>query len=297
MSVSDAADEETASRDASQAARRETDPADLRAELAALRDENQRLRRSYVRAQQTRYGRTALGFAALGVLALLGAAVFPTVRTVLLALGAMGLFSALLTYYVTPERFVSVTVGEAVASAMAADREALRAELGLADRQVYVPNDTGSVTLYLPQSEHAPLPADLDSETLFVVSATADQRGVALEPTGEPLFVEFERARSGTLADSVTPLASQLEDALVEQFELVEDIEFDATAEHRLVAEMSGPAYEHLDRIDNPATSFLAVGLARGLGTPVEVRTPGAGSDTVVFEWDLEAGDRGVSAT
>ncbi|MFC7133605.1 MULTISPECIES: hypothetical protein [Salinibaculum] len=265
----------------------ETDEA-LLAEVEILREENQRLREAYVQAQRSHYRRTALGFGLLGLLATLGAIVFPVVETVLLALGATGLFAAVLTYYLTPERLVSARVGSAVHHSVASTLDTLIEELGLTRTHVYVPlgDDSIQVRLFVPQSDEAALPDESHLRSVFVVSDSATQRGVTLEPVGEGLFSEFERAVTGSVGQSVGELMPQLVDGLAKQFEIVDGIRYEhETGDTRVTVEVEGNAYGPLDRFDHPVVSFLAVGLAHGLAKPIHVETVDTETRTVVFAW------------
>ena len=266
------------------------DDEELLAELELLREENRRLRESYVRAKRSQYRDVAVGLAALGLLATLGGVVFQSVRTVLLALGATGLFGGLLTYYLTPERFVAANVGTAVYSTLAANAQSIVSELGLGDNQLYVPlGETGiRVRLFVPQGSGAGMPDEEALESTFVLTDDPDERGLALDPIGSDLFGEFERALDGPLGETPTDLAAQLSEGLVEQFEIADDVAFDADRD-RVTAEVDGKVYGDLDRFDHPARSFLAVGLARGLGRPV--RVDHADAETVTFRIGGMGGD------
>ncbi|WP_290819284.1 hypothetical protein [Halovivax sp.] len=245
------------------------DRADLVARAELLAEENRRLRGEYARARRTRYRRTALGLVAVGVVAIAGALVFPDARTVLFALGATGLFGGVLTYYLTPERFVAAAVGERVYDAGASNLAAVADELGLQDQRIYLPADaTGSPRLFVPQRPGARLPDDRDGP----IVTDEDARGLLLEPTGAPLFAEFERAVTGDPASTPAPLAGQLADALVEQFELVRGADPDIDPDGgRATVAITDSAYGPLDRFDHPIPSVLAVGFAVGLDRPVRL--------------------------
>ncbi|MCU4802133.1 hypothetical protein OB920_17290 [Halobacteria archaeon HArc-gm2] len=273
----------------------EPDRETLLAELERQRAEADRLRESYVRARRSQYRRTALGFAALGALATAGGVLFPETRTVLLALGGTGLFAALLTWFVTPERFVSADVGDAVYEALARNQERLCLVLGLSEERVYVP--TGSiderseaigVRLYVPQREKWTLP-DVDAlESLFVVSGDAATRGVSLEPTGETLFREFEAALGGPLASDPAELVGQVREAVVEQFEVAGALRTDLDpAGGRLTLAVTDGAYGSIARFDHPIVSTVAVALARGLDRPVTVELDDSDGEAVAtLRWD-----------
>jgi hypothetical protein len=247
--------------------------------IEGLAAENRRLRREYARVRTSQYRRTAAGLALLGLLGVGGGLLFPAARTVLFALGGTGLFASVLTYYLTPERFVPAAVGERVYAALATNGSAIAADLGLAGPHVYVPTDDTTVRLFLPQGDSFTLPdADALAST-FVAPDEASQRGVALDPTGGALFDPFEEALDRGLRDELGPLADQLGDALVEQFELVDGVRIEATPDaDRVTVGVSGSVYGPVDRFDHPVASFLAVGVARGRGMPVTL-TVDAGDD------------------
>jgi hypothetical protein len=246
------------------------DREDLAAQLDLLAEENQRLREEYARVRTSQYRRTALGLGALGALAVGAGALFPGTRTVLVVLGAIGLFGGLLTYYLTPEQFISASVGERVYASLADSLAEIGSDLGLSSHRVYVPTDDTGARLFVPQHDAFELPAADALETAFVAVEDSQSRGLATTPTGEHLFAEFETARTGPLADELGPLASQLTDALVEQFELADSIRIETDADRwQVTFGVTGEPYGPLDRFDHPVASFLAVGLAHGLDTPV----------------------------
>ncbi|MDQ2052624.1 hypothetical protein RBH26_19380 [Natronolimnohabitans sp. A-GB9] len=249
----------------------EIDPTDLAAQVELLRDENRRLREEYVRARQSRYRNTALGLGAIGLVAVAAGLLLPDAREVLVALGATGLFGAVLTYYLTPSRFVAAEVGERVYTAGASNLAAIADELGLREQRVYVPRETAPARLYVPQRAAFELP-DEDAGPIVV---DEDGRGLLLEATGAELFAAFQRSLTGDLAATPPELAMQLTDALVEQFELVDSATADVEAGRATVA-ISGSAFGPVDRFDHPIGSFLATGFAAGLERPTTLTvTPG----------------------
>jgi hypothetical protein len=271
-------DHATPETDADSAPAETADTTELTAQLEVLTEENRRLREEYARAQRTQYRRTALALAAVGTVAVLGGALFPDSRTVLFALGGTGVFAAVLTYYLTPEQFIAAEVGEGVYSALAETGSALIEELGLQDEEIYVPGpetaDDPAVRLFVPQHTEFTLPDSEALDSMFVITDAESERGVAVHPTGGPLFREFERTLSGDLHDETDLLAEQLSDGLVEQFELVESAtpEIEGSDE-RVSVGLSGSAYGSVDRFDHPVASFLGVGFAAGLDCPVTVET------------------------
>jgi hypothetical protein len=244
-------------------------PAAMAARIEALEAETRRLRAESRRAKRTRYRRTAAGLAGVGVVAALAGLLFPDASDVLFALAGTGLFAAVLTRYLTPERFVAADVGERVYAPLAANHGGLAAALGLADDRVYVPRD-GDPRLFVPQYDRHELPADDALAETLVVPEAERARGLSLRPTGGALFDEFERTLSGPLATTPRSLCDQLTAALVESFELADatEVDVDPTGGRASIA-VSGSAYGPGDRFDDPLVSLLAVGLAVGLDRPV----------------------------
>jgi hypothetical protein len=243
----------------------------LLARIETLEDENERLRRELSAARRTSYRRTAVGMAVLGGAALAGAALLPDVREVLLALGGTGLFGALLTYYLTPERFVAASVGEAVYVTLATNLEAIAAELELSETAVYVPVDGDpAVRLYLPEQPLAAvsLPDPAELHDTFVVEP--GHRGLSLRPSGDPLREELLEATE-PLPESPGLLVRAVSEALVEQFELVDAADFDVDEAGRATVRITGSAYGPVDRLDHPVASLLATTLAHVLDRPVEL--------------------------
>jgi hypothetical protein len=275
----------------------------LAARVRLLEFENERLRAERVRAAQRRHRRGALWFLAVGLLAVGGGVVLPDSRTLLFSLGAVGLFSAGLTYYLTGSGLVSVDTVERVYLAHAETLAEMIDELGLQDVAVYVPTGDGDdrggeglsrVRLFVPQSPAYAVPADLDS--VFVVGAEGAERGVAVHPVGSALFAAVAASLREPLAGTPPDLADQLSAALVEDLELAREAtpEYDA-ANDRVTVRVRDGVLGPLDRFDHPVASFLGTGFARGLGRPVRtevVRRDGTTS-VVVCSWgDVGRDDR-----
>lgn len=269
----------------------ETDPDVLRAQVAVLKEENHRLRREYARARRVSYRRTARGLGVIGGIALAGAVLFPAVRVVLLVLGAIGLFGGVLTYYLTPERFVAATTGERIYASLDDTLAAVSAQLELTDEHVYVPVDGDpAVRLFVPAHQRYTIP---DAQTLrdpLVVGDTDRERGIAVIPTGAYLFDEFERTLTGPFGEDAGTAAAQLADGLVESFELaaVADPDVDA-ADGRVTVAIEDSVYGGSEHFDNPLASFLAVGLAQAVQAPVSTVVHDEGSDgtvTVTCRWE-----------
>ncbi|WP_238705382.1 hypothetical protein [Natrinema pallidum] len=285
MSTTDLeSDEPTTEPTANRPAERDEKQLALAAQVDLLKEENERLRDEYARARQSQYRRTAAGLALVGVFAFAAAILLPDASEVLFALASVGLFGGVLTYYLTPETFVAADVGERIYAAMAANEAAIADELGLRDDRIYLPsNDAVGACLYVPQQTSAELPASDDVEAPILT--VPEYRGLVLEPTGSPLFESFERALTGDLATVPAPLATQLADGLVEQFEFVGSAEPDADpSAGRVTIAITDSSFGAIDRFDHPIASFLAVGFVAGLERPIrlEVAAGGDRSDWLV---------------
>jgi hypothetical protein len=227
------------------------------------------------------------------VVAGLAAVLFPASQTVLFALAGTGLFAAVLTYYLTPERFVTAAVSERVYAATAAWGETLRTELGLQDTSIYIPTDYAAtdefapVRLFIPQYAEYTLPDASSLDAGFVIPEEKTGRGLTLQPTGAAIYEEFE-SQVDAVAETPSELASQLTDALVESFELVENVTFELDGDGTgITFAITGSSYGTVDRFDHPIQSFLAVGLAQGLNQPVTVERQSTSSDDDRFDYRI----------
>jgi hypothetical protein len=265
-----------------------TDPEDLAAQVELLREENRRLRAEHARARRSRYRRTALGLAAVGLLAVGAASLFPGSRETLFVLAATGLVGGVLTYYLTPERFVAAAVGEAAARTHADGLAAVAADVGLSDERVYVPGPGGRVRLFVPQ--RSPFSVPEDPAPGFVVTEDPAGRGLVVEATGEALFGEFERTLDGPLGEDLPTVADQVAEGLVEGFELLDRATLE-TDGRTLRLGVDGSALGPVDGFDHPVASFAATAVARALSEPVSVRVVAGDdrNDTVVVVEPVEA--------
>jgi hypothetical protein len=233
--------------------------------IERLEAENERLREAVAAATRRQYRFTAIGFAIVGVVALGGAVLFPSERTVLLALGGTGAFGAVLTHFLTPERFVAATVGERVYETLAGNEAAIVDDLSLQGEPTVVPTDEQAVParLFVPiASGRLPTAAEL-----AVPFVTGDHAGLSLEPTGAALHADLTDA-AATLPETPPGIATTVGDALVEQFELIDGVEVDADAD-RVTMAVEGSVYGPVDRFDHPVASLLATTLAVELQCPV----------------------------
>ncbi|MFC7202631.1 hypothetical protein ACFQJC_03835 [Haloferax namakaokahaiae] len=260
-------------------------------DVAALRRENARLRQRYADVRKNQYRQTSLALFALGVVGVVSAALVPPVRETLLVLGAIGLFAAAVTRYVSPEQFIPVGVGSSVYRTQARNADAIADELGLQDARVYVPDDDdrATVRLFVPERRSYTVPEPDALRETFVITDDETERGVAFAPSGAGLFDEFEESRDGPLGDDPATLARQATDALVELFELVETADAETDREHgRLTVRVGSCRFGSAATFDTPVASFVAVTVARGLDVPVtaEVTSSDDTDFVVTCRWD-----------
>ena len=280
------------------------DAAELHARLETLEAENERLRAALEAAQRRRYRWTALGLATVGMVALGGAILLPELRELLIALGATGLFGAVLTYVLTPERFVAASVGESVYWTLADNERAIVEDLDLRGEPVVVPTsgEIGPARLFVPLTGRdvetgdgaeagATVMSVPDEDALSTPFVTTGQPGLAVEPTGGPLYDGLVAA-TRTLPEAPADVGVVVADGLVEQFELVGGAEVDAEP-GRVTLAVDGSAYGPVDRFDHPVASLLATALAVTLETPVSVSVAEGGEEgewLVTCRWDHDPG-------
>lgn len=245
----------------------ERSSAELRTELELLREENERLRDAYATSQRATYRRTAMGLAAVGVLAAIAAIFLGGVRDVLIVLAAIGFFSAVLTWYLTPERVVTIGVSESVYDAITANADRIHDELGLQPTTIYVPVDE-SVRVFVPQHRDYQLPEDSTS----VFQTDTPSRGVLWTPTGQSLVTELNRTQPHQETEAIPDVARQAGDAVVAQFEIADSVDIDADAsDDRVVITVTGASFGALTRFDHPVISTIAVAVASHCDVPLEV--------------------------
>ncbi|WP_137284638.1 hypothetical protein [Halorussus salinisoli] len=272
---------------------------DLAAQVEVLQEENRRLRTAYRDARRTEYRRAALGVGLLGIVAGLGGVLFPASQATLFAFAGIGLFTSVLTYYLTPERFVSASVGERTYTALATFGQTLVSELGLQDTRLYVPTESttdeamADVRLFIPEHTNYTLPTADELQSLFVVTEDERARGVAVPSTGATLFYEFAHTMTDSVADTPSNLADQVTEAIVEGFELADSAVAELDAEtNQVTIGIQGSAFGDVGRFDHPIASFLATGFAIGLGTPVQLKTVNSDDDQfdylLIYSWESE---------
>ncbi|WP_136591704.1 hypothetical protein [Salinigranum halophilum] len=271
---------------------------ELLGEVQLLAAENARLRAQRENRVRRSYRRAAAGFFVLGVLAAVAALAVPESQTVLFSLAGVGLFVGVLTFWLTPSQVISAPIGDRVYSAYAATGRGLVTDLDLQETGVYVPAPThtaeaADVRLFVPQARRFVVPKASELESLLVVGGDDRARGVSLVPTGAALLAAFEEGR-GDPASTVEEFASQLADALVEGFELVDGatatVDPDGGA---ITIGIRGSSFGAVDRFDHPVGSFVAAALAAELDTPVRMETRAADDRRSEFVVDCRWGEVG----
>jgi hypothetical protein len=250
----------------------ELDTAALADLIETLEAENQRLRETVSAAERRKHRYTALGFAVLGVVALGGAALFSPVRDVLIALGGTGLFGAVLIYFLTPEQFITASVGEQIYTTLAENEAAIVDDLALQGEPVVLPA-TGTAAparLFVPLQPGTMPTVPITSSEPFRADGPT---GVSFEPTGAPLYTAVSDT-AGTLPTTPAGVATTVGDALVEQFELIKGVEVEIDTDSgvgadRVTMTIDGSTYGSLDRFDHPVVSVGATALAAELDTAV----------------------------
>ncbi len=273
---------------------------ELAAQIDLLAAENRRLREIVADAQRSRYRGTAIALTGVGVVCGILGFLSPGASTVLFALSGTGVFGGVLTYFLTPERFISADIGQRVYTATAESFERLCANLGLSDRRVYiapestdddsVPPETVDSWLFVPQTQETAIPQPKMIDSAFHVPE--GQRGLSVRPTGSGLFAAFDRSLTEPLGSTPETLCAQLSDAVVENFELATTVEYDIDpAAGRVSVRISEVLYGDGTRFDHPVVSLFAVGLATGLETAVETEVTATDPLSVTFRWDSKDTD------
>lgn len=265
-------------------------PKVARAQRDLLAAENERLREAYDRLQRSRHRRVAAGLAAVGIVAGLSGLLYPAVADLAVVLAAIGGFGAVLTYYLTPERFVAGSVSREIAETHADHVAGLVAELGLSGQPVYDPRaETASCRLFVPQTDTETLPSPEALSDTFVVTADETARGVALQPTGAGLYREFAAAAGEPPAGPVARAAA-VGESLVESFEIADRVDVAADgAGGRVTADVTGSLFGDDPSVDDPVVSTLAVAVATAAESPVTVDTARTDEGyTVSCHWPTE---------
>lgn len=248
-------------------------------EIKRLEEEVQSLRSQYLVGRQFRYRRMGVALGLVGIGIYLTSWFFPESREFLLIVGGTGLFTAVLVFYLTPERFVPASQSEQIFDPLLKNLQDLAYEFGLRGPTVYVPTgghrDSGGlkdVTLFIPEDENYNLPSPNELAQRSVIRTNSKQRGLSVRPSASSLIQNFAASLSSGLASNPTHLSAQLVDGLTNSLELIgsgsEEVHTD---ENSVAFRISSPFYSNIDRFDNPIPSFIGTGLAAGLDSPVEV--------------------------
>jgi hypothetical protein len=272
----------------------------VRAERDELEQENKRLRRQLATDRaQTRYGRIALGFALLGIVAGGGAFAFPESREVLFAIAATGVASGLLIRYLNTGKLIPARVSEEVTEPLLRNEAAVASQLDLSDKRVYLPTEAG-IRLVVPETDsYDPdaLIAAIDDEydrfgadRPFVFNDSPQQSGLSLRPSAGTLLKSFIVQRDGERPETTSKAIASLQEGVTDVLELADSVETEFDGLGRVTYELEGVRIDSTSRFDPPVVSFLGAGMAWALSTPVEVdvQSVDGGKVVVTYEWDDE---------
>jgi hypothetical protein len=248
------------------------DPSERITELETLIDvlktENERLRKDYARARAVTYRKTALALTVVGLVAVLGGVAFSDVRAVLFVTGAIGLFGGIMTWYLTPERVVPISVSESVYDGAMTTLTDLKDELGLQPVTVYVP--VGDQTRgFIPRDRDFEVPENLSH---VFPGSTSGSEGMTFTPSGQELTREVDEIRTTQASNTTLGAVEQVADSLVEHFEVVDQITVEkSTVAREVIISVDEPAFGPLSRLDHPVVSALACAAAQSVDSPVVV--------------------------
>jgi hypothetical protein len=280
-----------------------TDDSELAVEVDLLKAENRRLRELLAAAQRSRYRNTAIALGSVGLLCGILGVIVPTGTDVLFALAGIGVFGGVLTYFLTPERFISADVGKQVYTATADSFERLCHDLGLSDRRLYVaasgtenvptgPSNQSQLAdswLFIPQTAETEVPDFSTLNSSFVIDD--GQRGLSIRPTGSGLLATVTRSLSEPLGETPDVICEQLADAIVEDLELAQSMTYEIDpATSRISVQITGVLYGDGTQFDHPVVSLIAVGLAAGLEHPVEPTVTGTDPLSVTLRTKISDG-------
>ena len=168
------------------------------------------------------YRLTAVGLfllgSAAGALTIVGPSDGP--RDVLTAFAGVGLFGALLLFFLRPSATSATDPVEEVYRAYAANADALARNVDLGERRVYAPTTYATegftaVALTVPTEERERVSIDRNRRPVFGTADHGDWSAITLYPTGAALFDAFEGMVVADLSTDPVELATQLADGLV----------------------------------------------------------------------------------
>ena len=274
--------------------------AELTNRLGELEAETRRLRRSTDHKAHEQYRSTGKALIAVGIAC--GVIGLVVNSAVLFALAGVGLFSGVLTYYLRPDQVVAGDLGTRIYAPSARNYDGLCADLGLSERRLYVPVDAAAdeaVRLFVPQEAGMEAPDDtVLTSGVVIADDTSESAGLSVQPTGGGLFAACRTVLNGPIGDDPETVAQQLSETVIEEFELAESVATDVDTESgRLSVRIIEPVYEHRSGFDHPLVSFFAVGLAVGLGRPVEATVTETEPLSVTLDWETDGAQTATAAT
>jgi hypothetical protein len=237
--------------------------------------------------RQRRYRIGIISLAALGTLMGVAGIVIENSRTVLFALSGIGLFGAILSYMLVPERFIPTSLAWRTYAPLAEIGPLLVTTFGLSDRQVYFPTDNGRVRLLIPESSRSLDNHDIPSTGIHESDGA---RQLVLPTTGDELLAAFREQHDEALQPDAEKLIDQLLDVLVEDFELIGWANAHIESESgRAVVAVEQSYYGRPTTFDHPVAAFLAAGFVAGLGTAVvlaQTQRSEDGQYVLTYHWN-----------
>jgi hypothetical protein len=244
------------------------------AELESLVDilytQNQSLRSDYARARQVSHRQTAGVLVVVSLIAVLGGIVFPNVRSMLFATGAIGVIGSVMTWYLTPGQTMPIEVAQSICNGATTTLSDIRSTLGLEATVVYVPVGN-QVRGFLPRHPEFTIPDDTPR------SFPRDNDGskcFTFSPTGLDLAYEVDQMKTTAEKTGMLTMAEAVSEALTEHYEIADGIEIESNADDPgLNVTVTGSDFGSLAQIDNPITSTLACAISLNSENPIIVES------------------------
>ncbi|WP_152436296.1 hypothetical protein [Halosimplex carlsbadense] len=185
-----------------------------------------------------------------------------------------------------------VEVGQSLYGATVENRAAVVDHFAVTGHRTYVPTGERPVDarLYVGGTMDQPVPPAEKLDSLVVGSD--DRRALSLVPTGRGLARDFEPAVTD-LPDEDRAVVQALLEGVTDYYELAESTgleriaDLDVADRRRVTVRVRGETVGDAGELDNPVQSFIGVGLAVAMGTPIESEsTVRQGATYLSFEWN-----------
>lgn len=232
-------------------------------ELESLVDilytQNQSLRSDYARARHVSHRQTAGALVVVSLIAVLGGIVFPNVRSMLFATGAIGVIGSVMTWYLTPGQTMPTEVTQSICNGAMTTLSDIRSTLGLEATVAYVPVGN-RVRGFLPRHPEFTIPDDAPRS--FPRNSDGS-KCFTFSPTGLDLAYEVDQMKTTAEKTGMLAMAEAVAEALTEHYEIADGIEIASNADDpSLNVTVTGSDFGSLAQIDNPITSTLACAIS-----------------------------------